>query len=315
MRRRIVFPEAGEPRIAEAALRLARQGLAEPIVLGNPEQLARLGFDFPGITIVEPLTDPRRERCAAHFHERRRLRGLAADAAYHDCVNPLLYAALLVAVGEADGSVAGATEPTAQVLRAALWAVGPAPGISTVSAAFYMVIPSLGRGGRPAVLTFADTAVIPEPTPLQLAEIALTTAAARSRVVGDEPHVAFLSYSTRGSAMGPSVARVREAVAIFHDRAPEVPADGELQLDAAIVGSIARRKAPDSKVAGRANVLIFPNLDASNIGYKLVERLGRAHALGPIVQGLARPCNDLSRGASVQDIVDVACITALMAQE
>jgi phosphate acetyltransferase len=311
-RRRIVFPEGSEPRIGEAALRLAADDLLDPIVIGNPDHLPK-AIATARIQTIDPARDPHRDRCAAHLHERRSTRGLSSDEAYSTCIDPVLYAALLVAIGEADGCVAGAVTPTASVLRAAFWAVGPAEGISTVSAAFYMVVRPYGGARTTAVLTFADVAVVPHPSPLQLAEIAMSTAAARTRVVGDEPRVAFLSYSTRGSAEGSSIAVVREALRIFRERCPDVAADGELQLDAALVRSVARRKAPGSPVAGRANILVFPNLDASNIGYKLVERLAGAQALGPIVQGMARPCNDLSRGASVEDIVNVACITALMA--
>jgi phosphate acetyltransferase len=218
----------------------------------------------------------------------------------------------MVRRGEVDASVAGAVHSTGDVLRAALWCVGTAPGIGTISSSFYMVVQDFrGRGSE--VLTYTDGAVVPDPSPRQLSEIAVAAALARPRIVGDEPRVAFLSYSTRGSAAGALVDRVVEALRLFRERLPDVPADGELQADAALVASVGERKAPGSSVAGHANVLVFPDLDAGNIAYKLTQRVGGALALGPIVQGLDRPCCDLSRGASPDDIVETACITALLA--
>jgi phosphate acetyltransferase len=235
-----------------------------------------------------------------------------ADLASPGAGDTLRFATSLLASGSIDGVVAGAHSPTADVLRAGLRILGTATGIRTVSSAFYMIVEASGE--RPErVLSFTDAAVVPEPTAVQLAEIAEAACTARRRVVGDEPRVAFLSYSTRGSAGGESVLRVREAVERFRERCPGIPADGELQADAALEPSIAARKAPGSAVGGEANILVFPDLNSGNIGYKLVQRLGGAQALGPILQGLAGPLNDLSRGASVGDIVRVACITALMA--
>jgi phosphate acetyltransferase len=258
--RRLVFPEGADARTLEAVARIAREGLAKPVVIGGDltaADLERMGVE---VEVADPATDPRRPALAAHLLQRRRAKGMTEEEALRHSGEPLLFAALMVATGEAEGSVAGAVNATGEVIRAALWGVGPAAGIRTVSSSFYMVVPPFR--GEAEVLTFTDAGVVPDPTAEQLADIAAAAADARRRVVGDEPRVAFLSYSTMGSAGGPSVDKVRRALALFRERHPGIAADGELQADAALIESVAQRKAPGSQVAGRANVLVFPDLDA-----------------------------------------------------
>lgn len=309
--KRIAFAEAADPRVRDAILALHAEQTVRPVVIASPG-LELAPFAAAGIEVIDPLADPRSATLTEWLHERRRLRGMTAEAATAAMRDPLCFADAMVATHDVDGCVAGAVYTTADVLRTALWTVGPAEGVSTVSSAFYMVVHPF-RSESPEVLTFTDGAVVPEPTVAQLADIGLAAARDRTRIVGDVPRVAFLSFATRGSAGGPLVERVRAAAEEFRRRAPDIAVDGEMQVDAALIAAVGSRKAPDSPVAGRANVLVFPSLDAGNIGYKLVERLAGASAVGPIIQGLRRPCSDLSRGASRDDIKAVAAVTALQA--
>ncbi len=317
--RRIVFPETADERTRDAIAELARKRIVEPIAVLDPrapeshDAVRALGA--LGVEVIDPAHDQRAAPSAARLYESRRDKGLTKQQAAALVNTPLYFADALVAMGDADGCVAGAVHTTGEVMRAALWTVGPRPDVTTVSSAFYMVVPPFRGTDEPEVLTFTDCAVVRYPTAVQLADIAIAAASDRRGIVGDEPLIAFLSFSTRGSAEGESVTLIREAVAAVRARAPHLAVDGELQGDAALSRMIAARKAPDSAVAGRANVLVFPSLDAGNIAYKLVQRLAGASAVGPIVQGLRRPCSDLSRGAVVDDIINVAAITALQASE
>lgn len=289
---RIILPEGDDPRIREAAVELRRSGVAEPIVLTSGWQREYEG----NIGLV-----------AEHLRERKPTAVRDGVHALDLASDPIRFAAGLVGLGLADGCVAGAVVPTADVVRAALWGIGRRPGITSVTSAMYHGLPD----GR--VLTYTDIAVLPAPTAEQLADAALAAARDRTALVGDEPVVAFLSFSTHGSANGPEPERVRAAAQRFRLMAPDVRSDGELQVDAALVPEVAARKCPGSPVAGAANILVFPSLDAANIAYKLTERLAGASAAGPLLQGLARPMSDLSRGAAPDDIVDVAAMVALQA--
>jgi len=310
LRRSIVFPETADERTQSAIVELVSRGIVRPVAILDPSAPAtHAAVRALGVEVRDPLTDPLLVPAVERLLERRGGKLTKANA-LELLHTPLFFADAMVAAGQVDGCVAGAVQTTGDVLKAALWTVGAADDVRTVSSAFYMVVQPF-RGTEPEVLTFTDCAVVRYPTPTQLADIAMAAATDRARIVGDEPYVAFLSFSTKGSAAGPSIDLVRAAVAEVQARAPHLAVDGELQGDAALAELVGSRKAPGSSVAGRANVLVFPSLDAGNIAYKLVQRLAGASAVGPIVQGLKRPCSDLSRGAVVDDIINVAAITAL----
>ena len=305
--RRIALPETDDPRTLDAARALAAARVVEPVLVGPA--LANTGCD-----VIDPSRNGLTDDVAAELLRIRGPKGMTEEEAGRHARSRLVVADALVRWGRLDGCVAGAIHTTGDVLRAALWLVGPAPSVTTVSSSFYMDVPPF-RSDQGEVLTFTDCAVVRYPIASQVADIAISAATDRRKIVGDEPRVALLSFSTRGSGAGSSVDLMRAALDEIRQKAPELAVDGELQGDAALVTEVAARKAPGSSVGGRANVLVFPSLDAGNIAYKLVQRLASARAIGPILQGMRRPCNDLSRGATADDIFNVAAITALQADD
>jgi phosphate acetyltransferase len=303
LRRRVILPESADPRVRAAARQLVAEGLAEVWLIASSECPAG---SAEGVRILAAGDPEFQGRCAERLYENRRTKGLSREAAEEAVSDPLLWAALLVRLGEADAAVAGSLATTAAVIRAGLYGLGTPPGRTLVSSFFLMDLP----GGQ--TVAFADCGVVPDPDAQQLAEIAVATAENYQRLTGDSPRVALLSFSTRGSAEHPRVDKVRAATAKAKELAPQLAIEGELQFDAAFDPGVGARKAPGSSVAGRANVFIFPDLDSGNIGYKIAQRIGGATAIGPLVQGLRQPLMDLSRGCSVQDIVDVAVVACCL---
>lgn len=315
----VVLPEGYDDRMVQAAGRIVEEGLAKVVLLGNPDTLKRkaaeLGASLDGVVLLDPKDSPRLGAYVDELVALRKSKGLTAEEAKKllTGADNLYYGAMMVRLGDAGGAVAGADNTTGDVLRAAFQVIGTAPGMKTVSSVFLMVTktPEFGENG---VICFADCAVNPNPDAQSLAEIAVSTAGSCKSFLGVDARVAMLSFSTKGSANHADVDKVLKALEIAKGLAPDLQIDGELQADAALLPKVGAKKAPGSTVAGKANTLIFPNLDAGNIAYKLVERLAGAEAVGPIIQGLAKPVNDLSRGCSVEDIINVAAITAVQAQ-
>jgi phosphate acetyltransferase len=309
-KRTIVLPESHDERVLRAAEMLTQQNIANVITLGNEikvrDEVAKLGFNFQGVRIINPETSDKLSDFTNIFFNQRKHKGMTIELARETMKKDLFFGAMLVKEGMADGNVAGSFASTGDVLRAAIQVVGMAEGISIVSSFFLMVYPEI-------TYSFADCAVVPNPDAMQLADIAISTADNHKKLTGDEPYVAMLSFSTKGSAEHELIDKVRAATKFVQEKRPDLNVDGELQFDAAIVDSIGKKKSPGSSVAGRANVLVFPDLQAGNIGYKIAQRLGKAEAVGPVVQGLKKPLFDLSRGCSVEDIVNTSAIAALMA--
>ena len=315
-KKRVVLPEADDVRTVAAAQKIVERGLAQVVLVSEEEKIAaackQAGADVSGCRIVDPVTSPLRDEYAKKFYELRKAKGITEEQAYQIVSDPLHFGCMMVYSDEADGQVSGATHSTADTVRPALQILKTAPGCKLVSSFFVMIVPNC-EYGEDGVFIYADCGLVINPNAEELAEIAIQSAQTMKGLLGFEPRVGMLCFSTKGSASDPIADKVIEATNIAKERRPDLMIDGELQGDAALVEWIGQKKAPGSPVAGKANVLIFPDLNAGNICYKLTERLAKAEAYGPVLQGLRKPVNDLSRGCDVEDIVNVAAITAVQA--
>ncbi len=309
LKKTIVLPESHDERVLKAAETLIKEKLASVITLGNVnkvrESAKKIGVNLEGVRIIDPMLSDKLSDFSNIFYNLRKHKGITIEKARETLQRDLFFGSMMVKEGMADGSVSGSTASTADVMRAGIQCIGMPEGISIVSSFFLMMFPE-------RTFSFADCAVVPMPDANQLADIAISTADNHRKLTGEEPFVAMLSFSTKGSAEHESIDKVIEATKLVRQKRPDINVDGELQFDAAIIESIGKKKAPGSEVAGKANVLIFPDLNAGNIGYKIAQRLGGAEAVGPMVQGLKKPFFDLSRGCSVDDIVNTSSIAALM---
>ena len=313
VKKTIVLAEGDDPRTLEAAERILADGVADLVILGDVDAISSSGRNLEAARIIDPKTSDLKDELAQGLYECRKHKGMTEEKAATTVEDVLYFGVMLVKAGYADGMVAGACHSTGDVLRPSLQILKTAPGASLVSSFFIMVVPDCEFGYN-GIFLFADCGLEVQPDATRLGNIAVSSAASFKQLVGAEPVVAMLSHSSYGSAKNDDAAKVVEAVSIAHELAPELVLDGELQLDAAIVPEIGASKAPGSKVAGRANVLVFPDLDAGNIGYKLVQRLAKAEAYGPVTQGIAAPVNDLSRGCNADDIYGVVALTCVQAQ-